>query len=49
MSYNIECCLMEWTESSRSFALQVDESIDVACLSVCLAFMKCIPENEGEE
>jgi hypothetical protein len=45
MSYNIEYDLMEWTESSRSFAMQVDESIDIACFSVLLAFVKCIPEN----
>lgn len=49
MSYNIECDLMEWTESSRSFAVQVDESIDIDCLSVLLAFVKCIPEDGGEE
>jgi hypothetical protein len=49
MSYNIECDLMDWTESSRSFAVQVDESIHVACLSVLLAIVERIPDIEGEE
>jgi hypothetical protein len=49
MSCNIECNLIKQIKSSQGFAMQVDESIDVASLSVLLAFMRYIYNNQVEE
>jgi hypothetical protein len=49
LSFNIECELIKQTESSQGFAMQVDESTDVASPSVLLAFVVYIFNNQVEE